>query len=151
MKRFSILILLTLVMSFSACSKSTYVPDKITATVTFTAKNYHCKGDFLFEKDGIRRFTLSEPSAINGCFAEEKNGKLTISYDGISAEIQPNSPLKRLFSIVKNFTSKEHKIPNKGIEIIKGITEEGSYEIEFDCSEKRIVKIITEDTQYIFQ
>ena len=153
MKRIFILIftILTLVMTFSGCQRAAFVPQKIGAAVSFTAKDYHCKGDFLFEKEGIKRFTISEPAVINGCFAEEKNGRLCISYDGISVEIQPYSPLKRLFSIVEDFTSREHKIPHQGIEMIMGIPEEGSYEIEFDCSKKRIVKIITEDTQYIFQ
>ena len=154
MKRFIILFLtlFTLVMTFSACSKGdTYVPQKICATVTFRAKDYHCKGDFLFEKDGIKRFTISEPTEINGSFAEEANGIMTLSYDSVSVEINENSPLKRLFATVNDFTSKEHKTAHKGIEIIKGITEEGTYEIEFDCSEKRIVKIKTEETEYIFQ
>lgn len=153
MKRFIILVLtlFTLVMALSACSSNTYNPQKICATVTFRAKDYHCKGDFLFEKDGIKRFTISEPTIINGSFAEEANGILMLSYDDVSEEINDNSPLKSLFVIANDFTSREHKIANKGIEIIKGITEEGTYEIEFDCSEKRIVKIKAEETEYIFQ
>ncbi len=148
----SVITLLTLVMTFSACSKSdAYTPRKIDGAVTFRAKDYHCKGDFLFEKEGIKRLTLSEPTVINGSFAEETNGLITLSYDGVSAEINENSPIRRLFIIADDFTSKEHKIPYKGIEIIEGITEEGSYEIELDCSERRIVKIKIEETEYIFQ
>lgn len=147
-----VLTLFTLVMVFSSCSKGKpYLPQKISGTVTFRAENYHCKGDFLFEKEGIKRLTLSEPSEINGTFVEVTDGLITLSYDGVSAEINGNSPVRRLFAIAEDFTSREHKIPLKGIEIIKGTTEEGSYEIEFNCYENRITEIKTEEAEYIFQ
>jgi hypothetical protein len=83
--------------------------------------------------------------------AEEKNGKLFLSYDGITSEIVADSPLKRLFIIAEDFSLRQHKISTKGIEMIEGITEEGRYEVEFDCFNKKIVSIKTEDTQYIFR
>ncbi|MBQ1967624.1 MAG: hypothetical protein II356_06580 [Clostridia bacterium] len=154
MKRFLslILILITLVMTFSACSGNVaYQPQKISASVSFRAKDYHCEGDFLFEQNGIKKFTINEPDIICGTVAEEKNGKVFLSYDGITSEIVADSPLKRLFVIAEDFSLSQHKISTKGIEMIEGITEEGKYEAQFDCFNKKIVSIKTEDTQYIFQ
>lgn len=154
MKRFFKItaVFITLVLIFSACIKgeTEYTPEKIGGTVSFAAGDYQYKGDLIFEKEGESVFTVIEPLEISGCTVKYSDGKVSMNFDGVSAEISEHAKISALFSVVEDFSEGTHRIPEKGIKSIRGEVNGKEYIIEFNCDKKLIHSITVDGTSYSF-
>lgn len=148
-----IVLILTLVLSLSACKKveTEYTLTDFESTVSFSGVEGQVKGNFVFSS-GTKKmsFTLIEPQNIAGSVFTEENGEKILSYNNVTAEVREDSPLAGLFDAVSDFSSKTQLISSKGNKSFKGTVNGKDYELVFDCGNRAIKEVYIDSMIYIF-
>lgn len=153
MKRclFISVIIFTLVLSFTACTKETeYTVGDFDSTVSFALSEMQIKGNLVFRKDNGITFTVIQPEKVKDSDFISIYGETYLEFDGVQSAVPDTSPLKKLFAVLYHFSAEPHMITAEGTKSFEGTADDISYEIVFDCTEGKIKEIIIDSVVYVF-
>ena len=150
--RFRIAIILAvsvLLTNLCACSakKVDYTLSPFSQKVSFTANNSSFSGVLTFASADDITFEVTEPQGISNMKYTLRKGENSIVYDTLEVPFdKSNGSIFKLLDIISFVSVAPFQVSNQGEDIISG---EG-YEIRFDCAEKKIISIQSDDYHFSF-
>ena len=148
-----ILIIFTLVLSFSGCTvrETEFTLSDFESTVSFTLPQGRIKGNLVFLKDKEISFTVVEPEIVENTVFRYINTETTLEYDGVTSEVLDSSVVHKLFSVLCHFSDEVHKISTEGIQTMECSMNGTDYEVVLNCTERKIEEIHIGSAFYLFQ
>ena len=147
-----LLITLTLVFSFSCCTKSnrSFTPESFESFVLVETPQEKYKGKFVFKTGDSISLNLTYPEILNGVVITSEKGAKTVQHGGVSISLGKSSPVYKVCDILADFSKKQHFVKGEDDVSISGDVDGVLYEIVVDCKNMKIKEIITSDVRCVF-